>query len=372
MGDVVTSKISRMTATALVACALTLPNQGFAQSATPATPGAQPIAQAKALSQEQLDQMLAPIALYPDALLAQVLMASTYPLEIVSAARWLRANPEASGKALEDAMRKHTWDPSVKSLAAFPTVLQLMNEKIEWTQQLGDAFLAQRTDVMAGVQALRRKALAQGNLESNAQQKVVIEKQTIVIEPASTTVVYVPVYNPTVVYGPWWYPAYLPYYWYPAGYVASPGLGFAAGVVVGAALWGGCNWHGHDVTINVNRYNRFNHTRITRTSWQHDPGHRHGVPYRDATIAQSFDRNQAADQAKRNANRQQAEQMAHGVRPPSNGAVAHDVMRSGAGQGSPATQAADRGGFRPPDPGDVGPGRGGPDRSGPAGGPGSG
>jgi hypothetical protein len=323
------------TAAALVACALTLPNSGLAQSATPAPSAAQSATQAsnaKAFSQEQLDQMLAPIALYPDALLAQVLMASTYPLEVVSAARWVQANPKVTGKALEDAMQKQTWDPSVKSLAAFPTVLQMMNEKIEWTQQLGDAFLAQRTDVMAGVQALRHKAYAQGNLKSTQQQKVVVEKQTITIEPASTTV-YVPVYNPTVVYGAWWYPGYVPYYWYPAGYVAGPGLGFATGVVVGAALWGGCNWRGNDVTINVNRYNQFNRTSITHTSWQHNAAHRQGVAYRDAATAQKYNRSQAASGAKRDANLKQAEQRAPDARSQPSRAATPDVARSGDAQG---------------------------------------
>jgi hypothetical protein len=365
------------TAAAAVAWALMLPNAGFAQSATPTQAAAQPTAQAstaKAFSQEQLDQMLAPIALYPDALLAQVLMASTYPLEVVSAARWVQANPKVTGKALEDAMKKQTWDPSVKSLAAFPTVLQMMNEKIEWTQQLGDAFLAQRAEMMASVQALRHKAYAQGNLKSTTRQKVVVEKQTIIIEPASTTV-YVPVYNPTVVYGTWWYSGYVPYYWYPAGYVAAPGpgLGFATGVVVGAALWGGCNWRGNDVTINVNRYNQFNHTSITHASWQHNAAHRQGVPYRDATIAQKYNRNQAADGAKRDANRKQAEQRAPDGRSQSNRGAAPDAARSGDGQGRVAPVGADRsgGGQRDrPDLGDNGPGRGGSDRGGPGGNPG--
>src|SRR5438046_3241868 len=144
----------------LVACALVMPNAGFAQSPSPAAGGD------KSFSQEQLDQMLAPIALYPDALVAQIFMASTYPLEVVSAARWVQANPKVTGKALEEAMHKQSWDPSVKSLTAFPTVLKMMNDKIEWTQELGDAFLSQRDTVMTSVQALRQKAYAQGNLKS--------------------------------------------------------------------------------------------------------------------------------------------------------------------------------------------------------------
>lgn len=275
----------------LVALWLATASAGFAQSA-PTAPG-QPFSQA------ELDAMLAPVALYPDPLLAQILMASTYPLEVVSAARWVKANPKVTGKALEDAMHKQRWDPSVKSLAAVPNVLQMMSEKLEWTQQLGDAFLAQRVEVMTSVQALRRKAYAEGNLKSSEQQKVIVEKETIIVQPASTTVVYVPVYDPRYVYGAWWHPAYLPYYWYPPGYVVRPGVAFAAGVVVGSALWGGCNWRDHDVNINVNHYNQFNRTNVTRVNWEHDAVHRKGVAYRDPTVAQRYDRQQAANAARR-------------------------------------------------------------------------
>jgi hypothetical protein len=174
---------------------------------------------AAAFSKEQIEQLVAPIALYPDALVAQVLMASTYPLEVVQAARWSKENPKVTGKALEDAMQKQPWDPSVKSLAATPQVLAMMNDKLDWTQKLGDAFLAQQKEVMDSVQRLRSKALAAGNLKSGKEQKVTTEQEgntTIVkIEPANPEVVYVPVYNPAVIYGPWPYPAYPPYYYYP-------------------------------------------------------------------------------------------------------------------------------------------------------------
>ncbi len=261
------------------------------------------------LSQAELDQLLAPVALYPDALLAQIFMASTYPLEVVSAARWVQQNPAVTGKALEDAMQKQPWDPSVKSLAPFPAVLAMMNEKLEWTQQLGDAFLGQRTDVMKTVQVLRRKAHEAGNLKTTKEQKVTVDKQVIVIEPA-TTVVYVPVYDPRVAYGTWWHPAYVPYYYYPPGYVARPGVGFATGIVVGAALWGGCNWRGNDVTINVNHYNQYNRTNITRVNWQHDAGHRKGVPYRDPSIATRYERQQAADEVRKEVRKEQIEDRA--------------------------------------------------------------
>jgi hypothetical protein len=279
--------------------ATSTPVTGFAQ--TPAAPAAATAAATSAqapLKAEQLEQLLSPIALYPDALLAQVLMASTYPLEIVQAARWLKANPGKTGKALEDAMQGQAWDASVKSLVAVHQVLEMLNEKLEWAQQLGDAFLAQREDVMEAVQRLRAKASAAGKLKPTKEQKVVTQKEAnktvIVIEPTNPQVVYVPVYNPAVVYGAWPYPAYPPYPYYPFGYVAGAAFAFTAGVAVGAALWGGCNWGRNDIHINVNRYNSFNRTKISNTNWQHNAAHRKGVPYRDAGVAQQFGRGQAS------------------------------------------------------------------------------
>jgi uncharacterized membrane protein YgcG len=201
-----------------------------------------------------LEQILAPIALYPDALLTQVLMASTYPLDIVQADRWVKQNKDMKGDALAKALEAQTWDPSVKSLVNFPQVLAMMSEKIDWTQKLGNAFLAQQKDVMDTVQDLRAKARAAGNLKTTKEQTVIVEKETIIIQPASTQVIYVPAYNPTVVYGTWAYPAYPPYPVYPPGYVA--GAAFVTGVAVGAAwgyAWGHANWHGGDVNINVNQ-----------------------------------------------------------------------------------------------------------------------
>ncbi len=163
--------------------------------------------------QEELEQILAPIALYPDELIAQILMASTYPLEVVEAARWVKANPSLKGNQLTSALEKQNWDPSVKSLVNFPSVLNMMNDKLDWTQKLGDAFLAQQKDVMSTVQRLRAKAQASGNLKTTKEQKVVVQDQVIVIQPADPQVIYVPTYNPTVVYGAWPYPAYPPYYY---------------------------------------------------------------------------------------------------------------------------------------------------------------
>ncbi len=173
--------------------------------------------------QEELDQMLAPIALYPDSLLAQIFMASTYPLEVVQADRWAKQNTTLKGDALTAALEKQPWDPSVKSLVNFPQVLTMMSEKLDWTQKLGDAFLAQQKEVMATVQTLRKKAVDAGNLKTTSEQQVIVEKETIVIQSASPQVVYVPTYNPTVVYGAWPYPAYPPAPYYPPGYVGRDG-----------------------------------------------------------------------------------------------------------------------------------------------------
>jgi len=218
-------------------------------SAAPQTPDQPP------LKQEELEQLLAPIALYPDPLITQVLMASTYPLEIVQADRWVKAHKDLKDAALTTALEKETWDASVKSLVNFPTVLAMMSEKLDLTMKLGDAFIAQQADVMSTIQRLRAKAKATGNLESNDKQvitvqappppstTVVVQQTTpppteiIVIQPANPQVVYVPTYSPTVVYGAWPYPAYPPAPYYPPGYVASNVLAFGAGVACGAA-WG--------------------------------------------------------------------------------------------------------------------------------------
>jgi len=260
---------------------------------------------------EEIEQLVAPIALYPDSLVSQILMASTYPLEVVEVARWVTANKTLKGDALTAALEQHTWDPSVKSLVNFPQVLDLMNQKLDLTQRLGDAFLRQQKDVLDAIQRLRAKA--QGNLKTTKEQTVIVEQpaaQTTVIkiEPANPQVVYVPTYNPTVVYGAWPYPTYPPYAYYPPGYVAATAaFSFTAGVALGAAwgyAWGGCNWHGGDVDIDINRnvnLNRnINRQRYqanfqarglsARGTWQHDATHRRGVAYRDQGTAQRFNR----------------------------------------------------------------------------------
>ena len=257
-----------------------------------------------AFQQAELDQLLAPIALYPDSLLAQIFMASTYPLEVVQADRWTRQNKSLKGDALTAALEQQPWDPSVKSLVNFAQVLAMMSEKLDWTQKLGDAFLAQQKDVMDSVQRLRRQAMEAGSLKTTPEQQVIVEKETIVIQAASPQVVYVPTYNPTVVYGTWAYPSYPPAYYYPPGYAAGTALlSFGAGMAVGAAwgyAWGNCNWNGGDVDVDVNRntninnnINRGNYQRGQgqgQGSWQHNPEHRKGVSYRDQGTAQKFNR----------------------------------------------------------------------------------
>lgn len=253
--------------------------------------------------QEELDQMLAPLALYPDSLLTQILMASTYPLEIVEADRWVKANPSLKGDAAAKALEEQDWDPSVKSLVNFPDVLTMLSEKLDWTQKLGDAFIGQQAQVMSTVQALRAKAKDAGKLESTSQQTVKVEQQgstqIIQIEPADPQVIYVPSYNPTVVYGAWPSASYPPYPYYPPGYVASNVLSFGVGVACGVAwgyAWGHCDWNHNNVDININQNNQFNqfinHNKYQnisgQTHWQHDPAHRQGVGYRNQTATQRF------------------------------------------------------------------------------------
>jgi Protein of unknown function (DUF3300) len=273
-----------------------------AQAQTAAPPGQT----APVFSTEELDQIVAPIALYPDELLAQVLMASSYPLEIVMADRWLEDpnNAKLKGDQLAAALEQQPWDPSVKSLVPFPQVLQMMSDKLDWTQKLGDAVLAQEADVMAAIQRLRQRAQAAGTLKTTEQQVVKTEAQTIVIQPANPQVVYVPAYNPTVVYGTWPYPSYPPYYYPPPAYYPGQalltGMAFATGAAIVGSLWGwgDCNWGGNNININNNRFNQINANNIragraqavqgNRSNWRHDPSHRKGVAYRDQGSRQKY------------------------------------------------------------------------------------
>jgi hypothetical protein len=263
----------------------------FAQTQPPAPRKA-------AATQQELDQMLAPIALYPDSLLSQIFMASTYPLEVVEAARWARANPGLMGEEAVNAVEQRDWDASVKSLAAFPQVLAMMDQQLEWTARLGDVFIAQEPQVMETVQSLRQKAYAAGNLRSTEQAYVVQQGEAIAIEPASPQVVYVPYYDPSVAYGSWWWPAYPPMYWAPwPGYYVYPGFAFAwgGGIRVGSGFFFSTfNWRQRHVTIVnvvVNRQVIVNRPTV----WQHDPGHRRGVPYHIASVQQRFGPTQAGN-----------------------------------------------------------------------------
>jgi hypothetical protein len=215
------------------------------------------------LKPAQLDQLVAPIALYPDTLLSEVLMASTYPLEVVQAERWRSANKSLKSDQLKEAVDKQPWDDSVKSLMATPSVLEMMNSKIDWTQKLGNAVIDQQADVMDAIQRLRAKAQANNKLQSTEQQKVVASqeqgRQVIAIEPTDPNTVYVPYYDPGVVYGGWPYPDYPPYYWPAPGYIAAAviatGIAFGAGYALGrwasGRYWGGnVNWNKNNITIN--------------------------------------------------------------------------------------------------------------------------
>lgn len=268
-------------------------------------------------SMEQIDALTAPIALYPDTLLAQVLIASTYPAEVAQAAQWAQQNSALQGEALDSALLQQPWDPSVKALVGVPTVLQQMNSKLDWTQQLGDAFLAQEGDVMDSVQRLRERAQAAGNLMTTEQQRVVTQGQTIVIEQAKPQVIYVPSYNPTVVFGGWPYPSYPPYFWpTPPGYAFARGLAWGTGFAIGASLWNNTiwdnrfDWGARNINVNVNRnnftnINNFNSNRITnvannRSNWQHNAANRRGANYRDTATRERYGRtNSAAVDARR-------------------------------------------------------------------------
>lgn len=262
-------------------------------------------------TQAELDQMLAPIALFPDALLAQTLMAATYPSDVALAVDWALAHRQLEGDAAVRAVQDQPWDPSVQSLVAFPKVLAMFGESPQWVQDLGDAFLDQPNDVMDSVQFLRAKAKDAGNLATDAQQIVTVEPapppqtavavnappppQIITIVPANPQVIFVPIYNPVWAFGPWWHPAFPPFFFPPPprwgwGWSSAAHAGFWWGVGVGVSysLWGGVNWRTHNVNINVNHWNNINvnrriDSRDRNVDWRHEARNRRGVPYRDAS-----------------------------------------------------------------------------------------
>jgi hypothetical protein len=261
----------------------------------PATPAVHPLGKA------QLEQIVAPIALYPDPLLSQVLMASTYPLEIVEADRWVRipANAGLKDGALTDALKQQSWDPSVKALVPFPKLLSLLADKLEWAEALGNVFLAQQADVMDAVQALRHNAMQAGNLKVTPQCHCVIQTSGDVISilPADTSQVCIPVYNPRVAYGPWPWPDYPPdYFPVPVGFAFEPGyaIGYWPLIEVAAfgPLWGWAwfDWGHHDVTVDRGRYTTVSGglASFSGNTWVHDPGHRGGVAYHDPAVTNRF------------------------------------------------------------------------------------
>ncbi len=262
-------------------------------------------APARVYTQAQLDQMLAPIALYPDPLLSQILMASTYPLEVVKAARWADVHPGLQGDDAVRAVEAENWDPSVKSLVAFPRILAMMDERLEWTQSLGEAFLEQEPYVMDTVQRLRERALASGNLASNDGMRVSQQTGTIFIEPANPQLVYVPYYDPLLVYGGWWWPAYPPVRWAPwPGYRVRPGISvglyLGGGVRVSSGFFfGDFDWR--ERRVNIVRQSYYyrpvtvverRHVEVLRRGepvrWQHEALHRRAIPYRRPALNQRY------------------------------------------------------------------------------------
>jgi Protein of unknown function (DUF3300) len=345
-GGTVTNWITRFTSVGLAVLLAGCPakqreQQAQTQAAStpvpasvPATASASPAAsapvpasaaepQAQQLPPEEIEALVAPIALYPDSLLSQILMASTYPLEIVHAARWVKTHPKLKGDDAVKAVENQPWDVSVKSLVAFPQVLEPMNDKLDWTQELGDAFLASQKDVFDAIQRLRIRAQQAGNLNSNAQQKVIVEapaartqggqastatQSIVLIEPANPAVVYVPSYNPTVVYGGWPAPAYPPTYWppYPAYYpgaALATGFAWGLGIAAAGAIFSNCDWNNNNVNINVDKAANINRnverSNVQGGKWQHNAAHRQGVAYRDNATRDKYARGTQGADARR-------------------------------------------------------------------------
>jgi hypothetical protein len=299
---------------ALLCALLLVPGDLTAYAQSPPQQDASQEQPAPKIPNDQLDSLVAPIALYPDPLLAQVLAASTYPLEIIQLQQWLAQHKDLKDKALVDALEKEDWDPSVQGIAPLPDVVKQLAENIKWTTDLGNAFLAQQNDVMEAVQRMRMKAKGAGNLKTTEQQKVetktVENKTVVVIEQAKPEVIYVPSYNPTVVYGAPAYP-YPPIVYPPppstGEVVAGMAISFGIGMAMGAAFHGGwgynCGWGGGgNNNININNNNNFvnnsNRNNVNRPSqrpagggngnWQHNPQHRGGAPYSNRATANKF------------------------------------------------------------------------------------
>jgi hypothetical protein len=332
---------------------------------------------ADAFSNDRLDEMVSPIALFPDPLLMQVLIASTYPLEVVEADRWRRQQKDIKDDALDEALEQKDWDPSVEAMTHFPDLLKRMSDNLDWTKDVGDAFLGQQDDVLDAVQRMRRRAAEAGTLQTTKEQTVIREKETIRIEPADPEVVYVPQYAPSTVYGG--YAPAAPVY--PAVYGYSPGamaatslLSFGLGVGVGALISDGCDWDDHDVyvnnnygggggggnaNVNVNKnVDRSRNREVNRQKWEHDSSHRRNVDYKNREVAQKFegrDRTAARDRQRRDEARGFDRTAA--TRPATRPAGAGAGGRSGAGGARDRPGARQAAGDRRPDAGRAGGGR---------------
>ena len=249
-------------------------------------------------SQAELDQMLAPIALYPDALLSQVLIASTYPLEVIQADRWVRSNKDLKAEEALKFAENKDWDPSIKSLVAFPDILKRMSEDVDWTQRLGDAFLSNEGEVMDAVQRLRKRAYATGNLEKAQHITVERDDNHIIIEPAEERIVYVPVYDTRVVYGNWWWPEYPPVYWnYPSHYTYTSGFYWGSSIFVGSTyFYSSPRWRDRRIVVIDRHHHRNSHFYTGRSivrhdsarHWSHNPAHRHGVAYYNNRLRDTY------------------------------------------------------------------------------------
>src|ERR1039458_8309620 len=340
------------------------------------------------LTADQLSDLVAPIALYPDPLLSQVLVASTYPLEAVQASQWLQRNPGVAGPALTAAAQQQNWDPSIQALVVFPDVLKRLSDDVSWTTNLGNAFVAQQQDVMDAVQRMRQQAQQAGKLASTPQENVVTQDEGgqpyVEILPADPDVMYVPVYDPAWIWGPpLWYP-YPRWYWPPRSVmVGGVGFGFGGGINVGLFFgggwrgWGGWGWHpgwgSHSVIVNnafIHQYN-FNTAHLANmhgtSVWAHDPAHRQGVPYAGAGLNDRFRGNvrqnevpRSVPEAARNGGQQSGERLGNRQMPTSSPPAQSRSVFGGMNNGRAAQTHAEHGYSS------MGPARSAPARSAPA------
>jgi hypothetical protein len=336
----------------------------LAQQAPPAPPPPD-----QSLSPDQLDDLVAPIALYPDPLLSQVLVATTYPLEVVQAYQWAQKNPGITGPALTQAAQQQNWDASVQALAVFPDVLKRLNDDVAWTTNLGNAFLAQQQSVMDAVQRMRQKAQQSGKLQSTPQETVATTtangQPNIEIEPANPEVIYVPVYDPMWIWGaPMWYP--YPNWWWPGRSFLTGGLYFGFGGPIDMGLYFGAGWHGwggwgwqagwggRGVMVNnafMHRYN-FNGGNMGgargTAAWAHDPSHRAGVPYANNSVRTQYQGNVRQNVARPSAGQvrtqmQQGERFGDRSVPRNTTPAQNRGVFGGMDRGAAARQQADHG-----------------------------